>query len=406
MAKPAVGSNPSLIGKDAADVSHFGEFERLLYQHSQDGMLLIRVEQETPAKTRFRIMAENPAAAARLGILGQREAFAGQDIETAFPAWLARQADAQYSACASTGEARRYQINPPNGRLTHESIATPVMGPDGSAVSHIVVVMRDIGERAANERALSIALAKAEEANRCKSEFFASMSHELRTPLNAILGFSEMMEGGIGGELTGRHRQYVDHIHHSGQHLLRIISDILDLSKIEAGQFTLQESDVSLPPLAEICVQMLQDRARRKGLKITLDVDKNLPMIIADPVRIKQILLNLLSNAVKFTECGSVTLAISYEREKGFSFCVTDTGIGMNSDELKIALEPFGQVADAYTRHNDGTGLGLPITRHLAELHGGRLELTSKKGTGTCATAYLPATRAVATPVLERSATI
>jgi signal transduction histidine kinase len=403
MAKPAEGPDTDLAESRTADASDFGELERVLFRHSQDGMLLIKVEREVSGALDFRILAENPAAISRLGLLGQDKTFAGQNIKTAFPTWLARQVDAHYSACVSTGEARRYEISQPNGALAHESIATPVISPQGDGIAYIAVTMRDIAERVSHERELNIALARAEEANRSKSEFFASMSHELRTPLNAILGFSEMMEKNIGGTLNDRHRQYVDHIHSSGQHLLRIISDILDLSKIEAGQFTLQESDTSLPPLAEICVQMIQDRAGRKGLKVICDIAPDLPTVFADPVRIKQILLNLLSNAVKFTERGSLTLAIRHQPESGFEISVSDTGIGMNVDELKIALEPFGQVQDAYTRNNDGTGLGLPITRHLAELHGGRLELTSKKGAGTCATVHLPAARAVTSDTKQRA---
>jgi signal transduction histidine kinase len=221
------------------------------------------------------------------------------------------------------------------------------------------------------------------------------MSHELRTPLNAILGFSEMMEKSIGGTLNEQHRQYIEHIHESGTHLLTIISDILDLSKIEAGQFKLHEGEVAIPALVESCIQMVRDRAQGKSLRLVTDIRKDMPGLVADPVRIKQILLNLLSNAIKFTDKGSVTLAASFDPETGFRFTVTDTGIGMTKDELATAQELFGQVEDAYTRNSDGTGLGLPIARHLAELHGGTLELTSTKSEGTCAMVTLPPSRAV-----------
>lgn len=372
-----------------------GECERLVFRHSQDGMLLIHVEADGPDGPGFRILAENPAAIARLAALGQDASFAGLDIENALPSWLARQARAQYRACVETRETRRYEITEPGSTRTHESIATPVPSADGRSVAYIVVTMRDVAARISHERDLHRALARAEEANRSKSEFFASMSHELRTPLNAILGFSEMMEKGIGGELGDRHRQYVDHIYDSGQHLLRIISDILDLSKIEAGQFKLQESEVALVPLVEMCVRMVRERAHRKKLKLETEIGDGLPNVMADPVRIKQILLNLLSNAVKFTDAGSVTLSARFGPAQGFILAVTDTGIGMSPGDLKTALEPFGQVEDAYCRNNDGTGLGLPIARHLAELHGGRLELTSRKGDGTCATVILPPERAM-----------
>jgi two-component system cell cycle sensor histidine kinase PleC len=205
-----------------------------------------------------------------------------------------------------------------------------------------------------------------------------------------------MMEQGIGGPLNERHRQYVEHIHSSGQHLLGIISDILDLSKIEAGQFKLRESEVALPLLAKTCVQMVEERARGKNLTLATEIDADLPLLFADPVRIKQILLNLLSNAIKFTEHGSVTLSMRFDSVEGFVLSVTDTGAGMTADELAVALEPFGQVEDAYCRNNEGTGLGLPIARHLVELHGGRLDLQSRKRVGTSAIATLPATRAAA----------
>jgi signal transduction histidine kinase len=372
-----------------------GERERLFFQHSGDGMILVRVERAPDGTARFRLQAENPAAAARLASLGQAADFQDRDIEQVFPPWLYKRALIHYSACAASGQARRYEIGQPNGGITHESIATPVMSADGRDVEYILVVMRDIAERVLQERKLNSALARAEEANRSKSEFFASMSHELRTPLNAILGFSELMENGIGGALNERHRQYIEYIRGSGQHLLRIISDILDLSKIEAGRFRLHEADVSLADLAEDCLHMVHEPARRKSLDIALTVAPGVPALTADPVRIKQVLLNLLSNAIKFTEKGRITLAVSYEAETGFILSVTDTGIGMTAEELNTAMEVFGQVEDAYTRHTDGTGLGLPITRHLAELHGGCLTLTSRKDEGTCATVTLPASRAI-----------
>jgi two-component system cell cycle sensor histidine kinase PleC len=258
-----------------------------------------------------------------------------------------------------------------------------------------MVVMRDITDRVQQERKLNAALAKAEQAVRSKSEFFASMSHELRTPLNAILGFSEMMEKGIGGNLNPQHRQYIEHIHESGSHLLSIISDILDLSKIEAGQFKLHECDTAVPALVESCIQMVRERAQGKNLRLVTEIHKGMPGLVADPVRVKQILLNLLSNAIKFTDTGSVTVTASFEPMTGFRFTVTDTGIGMTEAELATAQELFGQVEDAYTRNSDGTGLGLPIARHLAELHGGTLELTSRKSEGTSAILILPASRAV-----------
>lgn len=365
--------------------------ERLFFAYSQDGMILLRVQHGPQDEMRFIIEAENPAATARLGAIGQAEAFLGRDIREVLPAWLHARLAVHYNACATSGTACRYEIM--HGGLTHESIATPVRNAAG-VVEHIAVVMRDIGERVHQEKKLNIALARAEEANRSKSEFFASMSHELRTPLNAILGFSEMMEKGFGGSLSHQHVEYVEHIHTSGQHLLAVIADILDLSKIEAGQFRLHEQATPVAHIVESCAIMLRERALRKNLRLDVEVPQGMPDLMADPLRIKQVLLNLLSNAIRFTDEGHVTLSVEHGAQ-GFTFRVTDTGIGMTPADLAVALQPFGQVEDAYTRNRDGTGLGLSIARHLTELHGGRLELVSTKGKGTEACVILPPSRAV-----------
>jgi signal transduction histidine kinase len=370
-------------------------FERLLFQHARDGIMLVRVDRQPDGNFRFRIEMENPAASERLGRIGQNENFAGRDVEEVLPAWLYRKIAVHYAACVNSGEVRRYEITQPNSGLTHETIATPIFGADGKKVEYILVVMRDIADRVQQERKLNAALAKAEEANRSKSEFFDSMSHELRTPLNAILGFSEMMEKSIGGSLSVQHRQYIEHIHESGKHLLSIISDILDLSKIEAGQFKLHENAAAVPELIASCLQMVRERAQGKNLTLTTDIQSAMPALMADPVRIKQILLNLLSNAIKFTDKGSISLSAAFDPAGGFTFTVADTGIGMSKEELATALELFGQVEDAYTRNSDGTGLGLPIARHLAELHGGTLTLASRKSEGTTAMLTLPAARAI-----------
>jgi signal transduction histidine kinase len=221
------------------------------------------------------------------------------------------------------------------------------------------------------------------------------MSHELRTPLNAVLGFSEAMIQGVGGPLSDKQQEYVGHIHQSGSHLLGIITDILDLSKIEAGQVVLQEQPIAIEQLVEACMLMVRERAVNKGIKMKTQVPANLPMIKADPLRLKQILINLLSNAVKFTDKGCVSLSAEYDDQTGFEFAVSDTGFGMTDSEMKIALQPFGQVESAFSRNHDGTGLGLPIARHLAVLHDGTLDLSSRPGLGTRVTVCIPSHRAL-----------
>ena len=312
------------------------------------------------------------------------------------PRWLRQKIRTEYTTCVISRQVHRYEVSHPDGRLAHESIATPVIDPVSKSVTHIIVIMRDIGERIVHERQLAVALRKAEAASKSKSEFLASMSHELRTPLNAVWAFPKLMIQGIGGPLSDKQKEYAGHIHQSGSHLLGVISDILDLSKIEAGQVVLQEQSVAMEQLVEACLLMVKARAGGKGLRrLKTEASSNLPMIKADPLRLKQILINLLSNAVKFTDKGAVMLSANYHHQTGFEFSVTDTGIGMTENEMKIALQPFGQVESAFARNHDGTGLGLPIAQHLAVLHGGTLDLSSKSGLGTRVTVIFPPSRAL-----------
>jgi signal transduction histidine kinase len=373
------------------------EHERLLFSYARDAMLLIRVQDNKSNidKLSFVIQAENPAAVERLSSIGQAETYVGADIEDAFPRWLRGKIRREYVACATSQRVHRYEVSHPDGRLAHESVATPVLDPVSKRVSHIVVIMRDIGERIIQERERAIALMKAEAANKAKSEFLASMSHELRTPLNAIIGFSEALGVGIAGPISEKQKDYAGMIQQSGTHLLGIISDILDLSKIEAGRFVLQEETVSLMGIINACVGMVGERASSKSIAIKITVAPNLPSLQADPLRLKQILVNLLSNAIKFTDNGSVILEARFNPSSGFDISVTDTGIGMSDEHMQIALQPFGQVESAFSRNRDGTGLGLPIAAHLAALHGGELQLSSSLGLGTRVTVKLPAVRAV-----------
>ena len=384
--------------KDLRSYEAQREHERLLFSYARDGMLLLRVHDRPDARSAglsFVIQAENPTAVARLRSIGQEDSYVGRDVDGVFPKWLRQILRQEYIACVTSQKTRRYEVWHPNGTLSHESIATPIVDPVRNVVTHIIVIMRDIGDRIKHERQMAEALKKAEAANKSKSEFLASMSHELRTPLNAILGFSEAMAAGIGGALSEKQKEYASHIHQSGSHLLSIISDILDLSKIEAGQVILQERPVDVVPLMESCLLMVRERAVGKKLKLVMTASPNIPVLKADELRLKQILINLLSNAIKFTDSGSVILSAEFQAAKGFDFSVTDTGIGMTEAETAIALQPFGQVEGAFSRNHDGTGLGLPITSHLVALHSGKLSISSTPGLGTLATVTLPAARAV-----------
>jgi len=247
-------------------------------------------------------------------------------------------------------------------------------------------------ERSLHERAL--ALSKADMASRSKSAFLAAMSHELRTPLNAIIGFSEVMTLEALGALGNSHyRAYVRDIHDSGKHLLALINDILDLSRLEAGKADLHEEPVALDALAADCMRMVERQAEKAGLTLSGEVPADLPRVLVDERRIKQVVLNLLTNAVKFTPAGgSVILGARLECE-GMYIWVSDTGVGIAADDVERAFERFSQVDSSVARHNQGAGLGLPLARQLMELHGGTLTLESAVSVGTVATAFLPIAR-------------
>ena len=240
-------------------------------------------------------------------------------------------------------------------------------------------------------RALNLARAAAEEASRAKSAFLANMSHELRTPLNAILGFAEMMRDGYVGPPGPAWSGYAGIVHEAGSHLLSLIGEILDLSKIEAGRVMLSVEPVDLGGLFDVCRELIAPQIERGRIELVVYRDPSVGEIQADRIRLKQIVLNLLSNAAKFTEPGGrVTLSARPGRPGFVELRVADTGIGMTAAELQLALEVFGQVESSAARKHQGSGLGLPIALGLAELHGGSLAVHSEKGVGTEVTVSLP----------------
>ncbi len=270
----------------------------------------------------------------------------------------------------------------------------PIKGPDDS-ITHFVAVYEDVTDRKQAERTMQEARHAAEMANKAKSEFMANMSHELRTPLNAIIGFSQTMKDRMFGQLGHRrYDEYVDFIHHSGTHLLELINDILDVSAVEAGKLVLHEESLSVRDICEAAVRILVPRAQKGGVALSGIDDAGLPPLRADPRRLKQILLNLLSNAVKFTEPGGVVSCdATVGDDGGLIVTVTDTGIGMDEAGVRMAMSAFGQVDSSLSRKHEGTGLGLPLTKGLVELHGGVFSLESRPGQGTRATVRFPANR-------------
>ncbi len=257
----------------------------------------------------------------------------------------------------------------------------------------------DISELRAAEERLKQQNLELETANRAKSEFLANMSHELRTPLNAIIGFSEVLRDGLFGPLgNARYADYAEDIHASGVHLLTIINDILDLSKIEAGRMELQEADLFVGDLIEAVVPIVRGRAEAGGLALSTAVPDDLPMLRADPRAVKQILINLLSNAIKFTgKGGTVTISAAVDMDQ-IALVVSDTGIGIAEADLPRVFEAFGQVDGSLDRKHEGTGLGLPLVASVAELHGGIFKLDSRPGAGTTAKVIFPSRRTLSQP--------
>jgi len=270
----------------------------------------------------------------------------------------------------------------------------------GHIVSHrrteqALTAARRQAEHAADSARL--ALLNAEAANRTKTEFLANMSHELRTPLNAIIGFSDVMRKQMLGPLeqNPKYLAYADDINGAGKHLLGIINDILDIAKIEAGQLDLKEDIFDLEPLIESVTALLRKPAAERGIRVVHNQARNLPWLRGDEKKLRQILINLLTNSLKFTpEGGVVTLALSFV-ERCVEICVLDTGVGIAESDLERALQPFGQVDSSLSRRHEGTGLGLPISKALAELHGADFELVSEVGKGTAVTIRFPAERSV-----------
>ncbi len=340
----------------------------------------------------------SPASRDVLGVppegLAGRSLFAFVHAEDADELSKALEA-ANLSGCVATAEVRCLSAH---GLRWLEFRLKPVREADGAA-GDLVATARDTTTRRTYETQLEKARDLAEASSRSKSRFLANMSHELRTPLNAVIGFSDVMRQEMFGPVGApKYKEYAGLIHDSGKHLLDLINDILDTSKVEAGKYELTYEPVDVRELIGRCLDTVRVSAERKKVKLTANVGYA-PGFVADARALKQILLNLLSNAIKFTPAGGTVEIASACRAGWVCFGVSDDGVGIAEDDLAKLGRPFEQAAGAYTRDHEGTGLGLSLVKAFAELHGGRMEMESALGEGTIVRVYVPLTPQLAMKV-------
>jgi PAS domain S-box-containing protein len=257
------------------------------------------------------------------------------------------------------------------------------------------VMLRDITQRKHMESEAQAAFQQAKTANAARAEFLAKMSHELRTPLNAVIGFAEIMRTELFGPLgSDSYKAYVQDIESSGQHLLQVINDILDLARIDSGKIELQEVEIDVNELLEWCRRILIGQALEKNLSLTIVPSNTSLRLMADQRLLQQVVINLMSNAVKFTpDCGRIDVGAKTLDDGSLAISIHDTGIGISDENMQMVFEPFSQADNSLTRSYEGTGLGLPVSKSLVELHGGTIEMTSTPGQGTTVTVRLPADR-------------
>jgi cell cycle sensor histidine kinase DivJ len=324
------------------------------------------------------------------------------------PAYLTALADA-----AAQGEARSVEIRirrdaDAGAHARHfmwiELQCRPfIAAPDGTkpGSDEVITVLRDISDRKSQERAIEIAQAESERANAAKSRFLATMSHELRTPLNAIIGFSDMLTNSSLVMPPERKLEYAKVINDSGRHLLSVVNGILDMSKMETGNFEITPEAFAPAPAIRSCCDLLALKAGDAGVELKTRIDSDLPEIMADRRALNQILINLISNAIKFTPRGGGVLVSAYSDGPNFAVAVDDNGVGIGENDLPRLGEAFFQARSSYDRRHDGSGLGLSIVKGLIELHDGNIDIRSQLGKGTCVTVRLPINRAGDRPAID-----
>jgi cell cycle sensor histidine kinase DivJ len=319
------------------------------------------------------------------------------------PAYLTALSDASRGgACSAEFRVRKIEQNmtgtlytAPASFVWVEMRCRPLESAAGEVQSgHVIAITREISDRRAHEGSLEQARVEADRANAAKGKFLASMSHELRTPLNAIIGFSELLANEELARLDDKRRQeYAGLIHDSGLHLLAVVNGILDMSRIESGNFSIVAEPFSIPPVIDSCMQLFALKAESASVRLTADFRRDLPELMADKRACKQILINLLSNAIKFTPDGGEVRVSVHEEDAALRIEVADTGVGISSEDLPYLGNSFFQARSSYDRPYEGTGLGLSVVKGLVGLHGGSFDVESELGKGTCVTIRLPRDR-------------
>jgi cell cycle sensor histidine kinase DivJ len=372
---------------DKAQISAY----RHLIEHVQDTVLRLSVEGNILLASRS---SETLFGCPRYQIVGHK---LGERLHIMDrPAFLTGLADAARDGRSRMVELRLRQDDP-HARSSVprfvwvEMQLSPIID-DARAGEHfdVIALVRDITTRKDAEAAMAEARRVAEDASQAKSRFLATIGHELRTPLNAVVGFSEMMAGGIGGELSPTHKEYAGLIQQSGKHLLEVVSMLLDMSRIEAGKFEIRAEAMEAGDIIPACFSMVEPLAQEQNVRLVSEVEADLPTMIADERVCRQIVINLLSNAIKFSHDGGLVTVSVKRQGQSINFSVRDRGIGMAPAAMARIGEPFFQVQDGLSRKYEGTGLGLSIVKGLVELHGGTLRAMSEMGAGTTITVLLP----------------
>jgi PAS domain S-box-containing protein len=344
--------------------------------------------------------------ATRLSADAGRERVIGQDwIEAGRAEGFRPLIEGQHQQALQAHEAfrgHRFSQTQQDGRELHWSVSgKPLFARDGAFAGFRVTGI-EVGDMVRAQEELVRARDEAMHANKAKSAFLANMSHELRTPLNAILGFSTFIEHEALGEIANkRYVEYAGDIRESGEHLLEIINDLLEHSRIEAGKIELREGGFDITSACEQARLLCQPRAGKLGVTLRTRIAPDLPLVYGDELRLRQVLINLVSNAVKFTPNGTVDIVARLDGAGALRLDVRDTGIGMDAAGIEQALKPFGQVDNGLSRKFEGTGLGLPLAKSLVELHGGTLSIVSEQGVGTVVSVVLPAWRVGGKPSVQ-----